>query len=67
MDRQFKVLLYEPMHQEGTMLLEEKGNVIYAKSYDEDTIIRQVNDVNAIIIWAGRLAGKLLSQLPNLK
>lgn len=39
MDRQFKALLYEPMHQEGTMLLEEKCNVIYAKSYDEDTIL----------------------------
>jgi hypothetical protein len=38
MGKKFKALLYESMHQEGTMLLEEKCEVIYARSYDEKDI-----------------------------
>lgn len=68
MDRQFKVFLYEPMHQEGTTLLQRKSSIIYAKSYDEDTIIKQVNDVNAIIIRAnGSVTGKIIESAPQLK
>ena len=52
MRKTFKVLLYESMHQEGTTLLEEKCDVIYARSFDEKDLIDQVADVDGIIIRA---------------
>lgn len=68
MGKKLKVLLYESMHQEGTMLLEEKCEVIYARSYDENEIIDQVADVDAIIIRAnGAVTEKIIEAAPNLK
>ena len=68
MGKKFKALLYESMHQEGTALLEEKCDVIYAKSYDEKDLIDQVADVNAVIIRAnGAVSGKLIEAAPKLK
>lgn len=52
MRKTFKVLLYESMHQEGTALLGEKCDVIYAQSFDEKELIDQVADVDGIIIRA---------------
>jgi phosphoglycerate dehydrogenase-like enzyme len=61
MGKKFKALLYESMHQAGTMLLEEKCEVIYARSYDEKDIINQVADVDAIIIRAnGAVTEKII-------
>ncbi|HEA70123.1 MAG TPA: hydroxyacid dehydrogenase [Desulfobacterales bacterium] len=68
MGKKFKVLLYESMHQEGTALLEEKCDVIYARSYDEKDLIDQVSDVNAVIIRTnGAVSGKLIEAAPKLK
>ncbi len=68
MGKRFKVLLYESMHQEGTALLEEKCDVIYARSYDEKELIDQVSDVNAIIIRAnGAVTEKIIEAAPKLK
>ena len=68
MGKKFKALLYESMHQVGTMLLEEKCEVIYARSYDEKEIIDQVADVDAIIIRAnGAVTEKIIEAAPNLK
>lgn len=68
MGKTFKVLLYESMHQEGTALLEEKCEVIYAKSYDEKELIDQVSDVNAIIIRAnGAVTERIIAAAPKLK
>lgn len=47
MTSRFKVLLYEAMHSEGTKLLEEKCDVIYAKSFEESHLISLVGDVEA--------------------
>jgi D-3-phosphoglycerate dehydrogenase len=68
MGKKFKALLYESMHQAGTQLLEEKCEVIYARSYDEKDIIGQVADVDAIIIRAnGAVTEKIIEAAPNLK
>ena len=68
MGEKFKVLLYESMHQEGTALLEEKCDVIYARSYDEKELIDQVADVNAVIIRAnGAVTEKIIEAAPKLK
>lgn len=47
MTSRFQVLLYEAMHAEGTKLLEEKCDVIYAKSFEESHLISLVGDVEA--------------------
>lgn len=68
MGKRFKILLYESMHQAGTALLEEKCDVIYARSYDEQELIDQVSDVNAIIIRAnGIVSEKVMAAAENLK
>jgi D-3-phosphoglycerate dehydrogenase len=68
MGKKFKALLYESMHQEGTLLLEEKCDVTYARSYDEKDIMGQVADVDAIIIRAnGAVSEKIIEAAPSLK
>lgn len=60
MGSRFKVLLYEPMHAEGTKLLEEKCDVVYADSFQEENLVRQARDADAIIIRANGAVGKAL-------
>ncbi len=68
MGKKLKVLLYESMHKEGTALLEEKCHVLYARSYDENVIIDQVEDVDAIIIRAnGAVTEKIIEAASKLK
>lgn len=68
MGKRFKVLLYESMHQEGTALLEEKCDVLYAGSYNENELIDQVSDVHAIIIRAnGSVTKEIIEAAPKLK
>ncbi len=68
MEKKFKILLYESMHQKGTALLEEVCSVTYAKSYNEKDLIGQVLDVDAIIIRAnGAVSEKLIEAAPKLK
>jgi len=52
MTSKFKVLLYETMHAAGTKLLEEKCDVLYAKTLEESHLISLVDDVDAIVIRA---------------
>ena len=68
MGDKYKVLLYESMHQKGTALLEEKCDLIYARSYDEKELIDQVADVDAIVIRAnGAVTQNIIEAAPNLK
>jgi len=64
----FRVLLYEPMHPEGTRLLGEKCDVIYAESVEEENLIGQARDVDAIIIRArGSVSKALMDSASRLK
>lgn len=64
----FRILLYENMHQAGIDLLAEKAEVMMAKSLDEDSLIEQVKDVDAIIIRAnGAVTARLMDAAPKLK
>ena len=68
MRSRFKVLLYEPMHPEGTKLLEEKCDVIYADSVEEESLMRQGRDVDAIIIRAqGSVTKNVMNAASRLK
>lgn len=68
MRSRFKILLYESMHHEGTKLLEEKCDLIYARSYDEKDLIGQAADVDAIIIRAnGSVSKSIIESGSKLK
>ena len=68
MPSRFKVLLYEAMHAEGTKLLEEKCEVIYAKSFEEPHLISLVKDADAIVIRAnGAVSRAVIDAAGKLK
>jgi D-3-phosphoglycerate dehydrogenase len=68
MSSRFKVLLYEQMHSQGTKLLEENCDVVYADSLAEKGLIAQVSDIDAIIIRAnGTVSRAIIESAPCLK
>jgi len=68
MDSQWKVLLYEPMHQEGTKLLAEKCDLHYAQSLEEEHLVPLVRDVDAIVIRAnGEVSRAVIAAARRLK
>ena len=68
MSSRFKVLLYEPMHEEGIKLLEEKCDVVFPDSLEEEHLIRRARDADAIIIRAkGAVTKNLIDSASRLK
>ncbi len=68
MGSRWKVLLYEPVHPEGTRLLAEKCDVVYPESLAETHLISLVSDVDGIIIRAnGTVSRRLIESAPRLK
>jgi D-3-phosphoglycerate dehydrogenase len=68
MEKAYKVLMYETMHARGTRLLEATCDMVYASSLDENSLVRQVRNVNAIIIRAnGAVTRKIIEAAPGLK
>ena len=65
---QYRFLLYEPMHEAGTRLLNQHGELITAPATDEGTILRVVKDVDAIVIRAnGKVTRSIMEAAPRLK
>ncbi len=63
-----KFLLYEPIHAVGMTVLESVGEVILASATDEDTIIREIGDVDGVIIRSrGAMTRRILEHAPNLQ
>jgi len=68
MDKKYKILIYEKMHLEGTRLLQEKCEVVYADSLQEDQLVKQARDADAIIIRAnGSVSRRIIESAPRLK
>lgn len=64
----FKVLLYEDMHEVGKNLLKEKAEIFFANSFEEASLIKEVKEVDGIIIRAnGKVSRKLMESAPKLK
>lgn len=62
------VLLYEPIHEDVLSTLEEKALVRLAVGLDEDTLLKQVADVEGIVIRArGEVTRRLMEAAPKLK
>jgi D-3-phosphoglycerate dehydrogenase / 2-oxoglutarate reductase len=64
----FRVLLYENMHQAGIDLLAEKAELIIANNLEENSLIEQARDVDAIVIRAnGAVTARIMDSAPKLK
>ncbi len=66
--RRFRFLFYEPMHEAGTGLLQQRGDAILAPALDEATLVSLVRDVDAIVIRAnGKITRTVMEAAPRLK
>lgn len=64
----YRILLYEDMHQAGKDVLVEIADLVMASSLDEEALLDQVKDVDAIIIRAnGAVSARLMDAAPKLK
>ena len=64
----FRFLLFEPMHEAGTRLLRDRGEVRLAPALDETTLLSAVGDVDALVIRnLGAVSRKLIGAAPRLK
>lgn len=64
----YRILLYEDMHQAGKDVLADVAVMVMASSLDEDALLDQVKDVDAIIIRAnGAVSARLMDAAPKLK
>jgi D-3-phosphoglycerate dehydrogenase len=62
------VLLYEPIHEKAMALLDEQAEVRMAESLAPEDLIREVADVQGIIIRAnGQISREVMQAAPNLK
>jgi D-3-phosphoglycerate dehydrogenase len=63
-----KVLLYEPMHEEGMKVLYAHAEPYIASACDEETIIREGQEADAMIIRAlGSVSARIMDACPRLK
>lgn len=68
MKPKYKVLLYQPIHRQGTELLKKKCDVIYAASKAEKDLAMQVKDVDAIIFrGSGEVTRTIIESALKLK
>lgn len=64
----FRFLLYEPMHEAGTSLLRQHGEVSVAPVVDEATLVAAVRDADAVVIRAnGKVSQAVIAAAPRLK
>jgi D-3-phosphoglycerate dehydrogenase len=64
----FKVMLYEEMHEAGKALLRERAEVFLVSSYEEDSLVKEVKDVDGLIIRAnGKVTRRLMEHAPKLR
>ena len=66
--RTYRFLLYETMHEAGTSLLRQHGEVIMTPALDEATLVLAVKDVDAIVIRAnGKVTRTVMEAAPRLR
>ncbi len=62
-----KVLIIEPIHEEGVKLLEQEVEVKIASSIDKNTIIKEGKDCSGLLIRTSNLPGEVIKGLPKLQ
>ena len=64
----FRILLFEPMHEAGTRLLRDAGEVILAPALDEATLLELAPGVDAMVIRnGGAVSRRLIEAAGRLK
>jgi D-3-phosphoglycerate dehydrogenase len=64
----YRFLLYEPIHEAGIRVLRAVGEVRMASSTDEDTIVKEIGDIDGVVVRAkGRVTRRVLEHAPRLK
>ena len=64
----FNILLYEDMHEAGKALLKEKAKIFLARSFEEASLIKEVREMDGIIIRAnGKVSRRVMESAPRLK
>ncbi|MDP2972433.1 MAG: hydroxyacid dehydrogenase, partial [Deltaproteobacteria bacterium] len=64
----FKFLLFEDMHEVGKAHLQEKGEVLFARSVEESSLIDEVKEIDGIVIRAnGKVTRRMMESAPRLK
>jgi D-3-phosphoglycerate dehydrogenase len=62
------VLLYEPIHADAVALLEQKAEILLARSLDESSLLEQVPAADGIILRGrGKVTRRLMEAAPRLK
>ena len=67
MEKIKKVLITQPIHEDGIKLLEKEVNVIMASGFDEKTLIREVVDCEGILVRTAIISGKVIENALNLR
>jgi phosphoglycerate dehydrogenase-like enzyme len=63
-----KFLLYEPIHEAGVQVLQAAGEVRLASGTDEESIIREIGDIDGVVVRAnGGLTRRIMEHAPRLK
>ncbi len=66
--KRFVVLLYEDMHEAGKAILREKAEILSATSLEESSLIKEVREVDGIIVRAnGKVSRKMMDAARKLK
>lgn len=62
-----KIFVTEPIHEDGVKLLETVGQVVLASNKDEETIIKEAKDCDAILIRSAKITENIIKNCSNLK
>ena len=62
-----KILVTEPIDSQGIALLEKTGEVILGTGKDEETIIREGAEADAILVRVAKITKRVIESLPRLK
>jgi D-3-phosphoglycerate dehydrogenase / 2-oxoglutarate reductase len=62
-----KVLVTQPIHEDGIKLLEKEVKVIMASGFDEETLAREARDCDGILVRTAVISGKVMENAPKLK
>jgi D-3-phosphoglycerate dehydrogenase len=64
----FKVLLLEPFDPRGMDFLKQSADIVFARGFDEDTLVEDAQDVDAIVARArGMITRRVMENAPRLK
>ncbi|MDF2676466.1 MAG: hydroxyacid dehydrogenase [Bacillota bacterium] len=62
-----KVFLTETIHNEGVKYLQGFAQVVQATSINEDSIIKEAQECDAILVRSAKITDNIVNNLPNLK